>query len=694
MARAPRAKALENTSGPRRAATTRTKVEHLPLAEPSSGNEVLVTGGTGFIGRYLIERLLQRPDLIVHVLVRGGSEDKFEALRTRFPDAGNRLRSITGDITDIGLMSAADAERIGARLSQVYHLAAAYDMEMDEHFASRVNVDGTQNVVDFCNLLQGRVTLHHVSSVAVAGAEWSGTFSESMFDEGQVLEHPYYRTKFAAEALVRRNCQGPFRIFRPGIVVGDSRTGEMDKIDGPYYFFKAIQKISHRLPKWAPLLGIDGGRLPICPVDYVAAAIDEISNQPGLDGQCFHLLQSPPPRVGRVLSIFLEAAHGPEFALKLHLPAIPHTLRKFGRQVPEAIQRKLAKTIGVPLSVLGYAFNQAVFDNKNTRHALRGTGIRCPDLREYADKLWAYWEMYLDLTIHVPPKLHHRIAGKVVLVTGASSGIGFAAAKKLAAAGAKVLLVARTVEKLEECKAIIEKIGGQAYVYPCDLTDMDDIDRLAKQVLHDFDHVDILVNNAGRSIRRSVFESFRRFHDFERTMQLNYFGPVRLIMKLLPSMAKRKSGHIINISSIGVLANAARFSAYVASKAALDAYTRCLSAEVRASKIHTTAIYMPLVRTPMIAPTKVYDYVPTWSPDDAADTVIRAIVERPKSIATSLGTMASISYALWPKVNDYILSMGFNLFPSSSSAIRGRRDGHKPTLEQVVFANVFKGEHW
>lgn len=285
-----------------------------------------------------------------------------------------------------------------------------------------------------------------------------------------------------------------------------------------------------------------------------------------------------------------------------------------------------------------------------------------------------------------------------MLITGASSGIGFTTAKKLAIAGVKVILVARTLAKLEETQRTIEKAGGEAFVYPCDLNDMKAIDAMTLVVLKDFGHVDILINNAGRSIRRAVMESYDRFHDFERTMQLNYFGPVRLMMALLPSMVHRKQGHIINISSIGVLANAARFSAYVASKSALDAFTRCLSAEVRAQNIHTTAIYMPLVRTPMIAPTKIYSYIPTWSPDDAADTVIKAILERPKSIATTLGTAASISYALWPKLNDYILSKGFQLFPSSSAAKgskdKGKGEREKPTLEQVVFANVFKGEHW
>jgi len=212
-------------------------------------------------------------------------------------------------------------------------------------------------------------------------------------------------------------------------------------------------------------------------------------------------------------------------------------------------------------------------------------------------------------------------------------------------------------------------------------------------VLADFGHVDVLVNNAGRSIRRAVVESYDRFHDFERTMQLNYFGAIRMIMNLLPGMTAQRSGHIVNISSIGVLTNAARFSAYVASKAALDAYGRCLSAEVKHKNIEVTAIYMPLVRTPMIAPTKVYDYAPAWSPEHAADTVLNAILKRPKSVETALGTAAQLSYALWPRLNDTVMNRTFRAFPSSTAA-KGRRTGEKPTLEQTVLANVLKGKHF
>lgn len=292
-------------------------------------------------------------------------------------------------------------------------------------------------------------------------------------------------------------------------------------------------------------------------------------------------------------------------------------------------------------------------------------------------------------------KLEHlfqeKVAGKIILVTGASSGIGLTISKKLALAGAHVLLVARTIEKLEEAQKEIEQSGGKASIFPCDLSDMDAIDAASQEILATVDHIDILINNAGRSIRRAVHESLDRFHDFERTMKLNYFGAVRLVLNLLPHMIQRKDGHIINISSIGVLANATRFSAYVASKAALDAFSRCLSAEVHSHKIAITSVYMPLVRTPMIAPTKIYKYVPTLSPEQAADLIAYAIVKRPKKIATHLGYLASITYAIAPEINNKLMSIGFNLFPSSTASV-----GKEQQLNwiQKAYACLFPGEHW
>ena len=284
-----------------------------------------------------------------------------------------------------------------------------------------------------------------------------------------------------------------------------------------------------------------------------------------------------------------------------------------------------------------------------------------------------------------------KVQGKVALITGASSGIGLTVAKRLAAAGAHVLLVSRTEETLKEVQAEIQAEGGQADIFPCDLNDMNAIDEVSKQIIASVDHIDILINNAGRSIRRAVHESVDRFHDFERTMQLNYFGAVRLVLNILPQMMGRKDGHIINISSIGVLANATRFSAYVASKAALDAFSRCLSAEVHSHKIAITSVYMPLVRTPMIAPTKIYKYVPTLSPEQAADLVAYAIVKRPKKVATNLGRLASITYSIAPGINNKLMSIGFNLFPSSTASV-GKQE--KLNIAQRAYARLFPGEHW
>ena len=206
------------------------------------------------------------------------------------------------------------------------------------------------------------------------------------------------------------------------------------------------------------------------------------------------------------------------------------------------------------------------------------------------------------------------MSGKVVVVTGGSSGIGQATAVMMARAGAHVAIVARSADKLAEVVQEIEAEGGSAHSFSADLADMDSCDQVIDRIVRELGSIDVLVNNAGRSIRRSIATSYDRFHDFERCMQLNYFGSLRLIMRALPLMQKKRRGQIINISSIGVLSNAPRFSAYVSSKAALDAFSRCAAAEFSDTGVSFTTINMPLVRTPMIAPTKMYDNVPTITP--------------------------------------------------------------------------------
>jgi thioester reductase-like protein len=443
-----------------------------------------VTGGTGFIGRFLVSRLLQREDAVVYLLCRKSSHSKFHDLMDELGATEQQLIPIFGDISQSSLVADADLAKLKGTIHHVFHLAAIYDMNMSEAEGEAINNQGTRNVVNFVNQLGGKVKLHHMSSIAVAGTEWEGVFKESMFDEGQTFNHPYYSSKFTSEKIVRDESQVPYRIYRPGMVVGDSQTGIMDKVDGPYYFFKMIQRIRNNVPKWLPLLGITGGQMPVCPVDYVADATDYIAHKEGLDGRAFCLVQNPAPSVGDFMQIMFTAAHGPDFAKNFDVPDIkvPSKAKElFNKFAVSDLANTISNSLGAPISTLTYAFNKFEFDDKNTRQALKGSNISCPRLEDYADKLWDYWEWNLDSAAFMSGKELNVVKGKIALITGASSGIGLTVAKKLGKAGAHVLLVARGVEKLEQTAEMIRKVGGTATIYPCDLANLTAIDEMADQ---------------------------------------------------------------------------------------------------------------------------------------------------------------------------------------------------------------------
>jgi NAD(P)-dependent dehydrogenase (short-subunit alcohol dehydrogenase family) len=655
-----------------------------------------VTGATGFIGRNLVERLLER-DGDVYVLVREGSLDRLDRLIERW-GADDRIHPVIGDLTRprLGLSDEQVAELDG-RIDHFFHLAAVYDMTADAEANRIANVEGTRHAVQLGNALHAGL-FHHVSSIAAAGM-YKGLFREDMFDEGQKLDHPYHRTKFESEKIARTQTTGPWRVYRPAVVVGNSQTGEMDKIDGPYYFFTAIKMARHYLPGWFPLVGPELGYTNIVPVDFVAAALDHIAHLPGLDGQAFHLTAPKSQRSGDVINEFAKAAHAPQLSVRIDtrlIQALPKGTLSMLMKLPAArgVRRALLADFGIPEEVLGYIGLTAQFDTRDTERALVGSGISVPPLESYAAKLWDYWERNLDPDLFKDRSFEGAVAGKTVLITGASSGIGRAAAIKIAKAGGIPILVARGTEKLEETKQEIEDMGGTAYAYSADLSSPESIDELCSRVLADHDAIDVLVNNAGRSIRRSIALSYDRFHDFERTIQLNYLGTIKLIMGLLPHMRERKSGLIVNVSSIGVQTSPPRFSAYVASKAALDAWTRVVGSECIGDNVHFTTIHMPLVRTPMIAPTKIYDSFPTISPEEAADLICEAIRAKPKQINTRLGTFGEVSYALFPKAVDQILSAAYKVFPDSAAA-KGQKDPEEhASTEQVALAHLMRGVHW
>ena len=230
-------------------------------------------------------------------------------------------------------------------------------------------------------------------------------------------------------------------------------------------------------------------------------------------------------------------------------------------------------------------------------------------------------------------RLREAVEGKVVLITGASYGIGEATALRLGTAGARVVLVARSRERLEGLAAQIAELGGTANAHPCDLADPDAVEELAADLLDEYGRVDVLISNAGKSIRRSIELSYERFHDFQRTIDINYLGPVRLVLALVPSMRERHEGHIVNVSTMGVrIPPTPRWAAYLSSKAAFDVWLRCLAPEMHQDGVTCTSLYLALVHTRMSDPTPIFRNMPGLSPDQAAGLVCRAIVERPREI--------------------------------------------------------------
>jgi NAD(P)-dependent dehydrogenase (short-subunit alcohol dehydrogenase family) len=655
-----------------------------------------VTGGTGFIGRYVLERLLEREGKI-YVLVRAQSRERMDAIVERLEAPKGRIVQVVGDLTEPNLgLTKEDREKIKG-VDHFLHLGAIYDITASDQANREINVGGTINAVRLANSLD-HATFHLVSSIAIAG-RYNGTFREDMFDAGQSLEWPYDRTKFESEQIVREEVNGPWRVYRPSIVVGDSRTGAIDKIDGPYMMFPWLKRAAKRLPAWLPTPGIVGGKINMVPVDFVAGAIDHLMHKKGLDGRAFHVVDPYPPTVGETISTFARAAGAPAFNLRTSTPLIqstPRLLLKASELNPATrlIADEIVGALGLPKQFVSYIDNPTRFDCVETFKELEGSGLSVPPLETYATTLWDYWERNFNSGAVENRKLRRSVNGKVVVITGASSGIGEVVAHRVGRAGATVILVSRTASKLEMIRDEIVDAGGRADVFPADVSDVADCERVIDEIIAEHGRVDILVNNAGRSIRRSLASSADRFHDFERTMQLNYFGALRLIMSVLPGMRARKYGRIINVSSIGTQSYPPRFSAYVASKSALDAFSRCAQPEVIGDGVIFTTVYMPLVKTPMTAPTTIYKAFPMITPHEASELVIKGMIGTPRKVTTNLGRAGEVLHAVSPELADRILGTAYTLFPESAAAKGAGGSREQITPEAIAFAHVMRGVHW
>jgi thioester reductase-like protein/short-subunit dehydrogenase involved in D-alanine esterification of teichoic acids len=625
-----------------------------------AGMRYVVTGGTGFIGRRVVSQLLARDgDSEVVVLVRRESLGRFERLATQW---GSRAKPLVGDLTMPGLGLADDVVAELGPVDHVVHCAAIYDITAAEAQQRAANVEGTRGVIELAQRVDA--TLHHVSSIAVAGT-YRGEFTENDFDVAQDLPTPYHRTKFEAEMLVRSTQGLRYRVYRPAVVVGDSRTGEMDKVDGPYFFFGVLAKVA-RLPKFTPMALPDTGRTNIVPVDFVVDALVALMHAPDRDGQTFHLTAPKTIGLRGIYRGVANAAGLPPLLGSLPRSAATPIIRATGRA--KVLRNMAATQLGVPGEILDVVDLFPTFTSENTEEALRGTGIAVPEFASYAPKLWRYWAEHLDPDRARRDDPAGPLVGKHVVITGASSGIGRASAMAVAERGATVFALARNADALDDLVAEIRAASGQAHAFTCDVTDSASVEATVKDILGRFDHVDYLVNNAGRSIRRSVSASTDRLHDYERVMAVNYFGSVRMVLALLPHWRERQFGHVVNVSSAGVQASSPKYSAYIPSKAALDAFAEVVGTETLSDHITFTSIHMPLVKTPMIVPSRRLNPIPPISAEHAAAMVVRGLVEKPARIDTPVGTLADVGTYFAPKLSRRMLHQIYLGYPDSAAA--------------------------
>lgn len=651
--------------------------------------KIFVTGSTGFLGRYVVERLATHGHTL-GLLVRTSTADRLAPwlaqLSATAAHAGGAVALHTGDVMEHHL-GGVDLDDY----THVIHLAGLYDLLANEDLIQSVNVEGTANVLASIRRAGGRAVLTHLSSVAVAG-DHKGRFQESDLDLGQAHPTAYHRSKFEAEVLVREERDLDIRVVRPAAVVGDSRTGQADRHDGPYVLFSAIKALRYALPGWTPLVGWTPGHLDMVPVDYAADVIVQIALAPGLTGQTFHLVDPAPPTFRRAFNTFAAAAGGPQLVHSLAgasklWPGLGQMVGSLG--AVQGLRTAALEQLGIP-AVFERARNfDVVFDRSQLDAALSGTGIVAPPLTAYAPALWDYWSRHLDPDRSAELVRSRGMADKRVLITGASSGVGEALARLCASHGAEVVLVARRQDELDRVAAQIRERGGTAHVRTCDLSDLDACDALVRDVLVSIGPIDVLINNAARSIRRTIAETYDRANDYERTMRLNYLAPVRLCLGFLPSMVERRRGHVVSVLTAGTHMPTPRFAAYVASKAALSAFTDTLSAEYLHEGVHATNVYLGWVKTPMMTATAKYkdmadDRQGVTSPDEAAAWILDGILARKRHIKSGTTTRRFALNQLSPAFMTRALSYVYRVYHDDADRFP------ELTVDRALFKRFFK----
>jgi thioester reductase-like protein/NADP-dependent 3-hydroxy acid dehydrogenase YdfG len=562
-----------------------------------------VTGATGTLGRHLVAELLARREGQVAVLVPHESLPRLSQLQRRRWQS-ERIEPVVGDLTApyLGVDPAWIEEHKGT-VSGFFSVGAAYDVTASPERNEQVVVVGTRSAVTLAAAL-GADTLHHVSSVAVAG-DYRGVFDETMFDEGQSLPSAYHRTAFDAERIVREECTIPWRIYRPSIVVGSSQTGAMDAVDGPYYLFPSLKRLRD-VPDSIPLVSVDLGDANVVPADYVASALDHLASVEGLDGQTFHLVNPEPQSTVDAINTLASAAGAPRFAVPIDrtvtaaLPQalVPISLLTTALRSPPA-QRVLAHTIGrlgIPPAVITDLAFTATFAAGHTERATAGSGIVCPSLESYAAAIWDYWELHLDPAAARDVALRKALQERKVVVTGATSSLGRAMALKIAQAGGTSVLVGGSTEDLEETAAEVEETGSVTSVFAGDLADLEALDALTERIVDEHPLIDIVVNLAGYSSTAPLPVASSGFSDLDRTIQVDFLGPVRIVGGLLPALRASEDGHLVNVGPAERRAAFSTPASSAAARAAFDAWSRAVSSELSDDGIRLTSLHVPEIR--------------------------------------------------------------------------------------------------
>ncbi|MFZ2510300.1 MAG: SDR family oxidoreductase [Gordonia sp. (in: high G+C Gram-positive bacteria)] len=620
-----------------------------------------VTGGSGFIGRRALVRLLSHDDAEVTVLVRAQSLPKLAAVLEKI-DGGDRVVTAVGDLIPGNLGGRDDVLTDSATggYDHVIHLAGCYDFEADDETLTAVNVEGTARVAAFA--ARHGALLHHISSTAVAG-DHHGAFTEADFDLGQGFPTACHRSQFDAERTVRETAGLRWRIYRPSAVVGHSITGETDRADGLYYFFPQLTALA-QLPAAVPLPVMNIGDINLVPVDYVVKAIDALhTHRDDESGLVFHLADPERRTVTDLFNALAPAVGGPRGFGAMPAVLARSVMSAIGLTPLRAGRDLVAQQMGIPPVMIDVVSVPVQLVSDDTAVTLGELGVTLPQFTTYLPNLWSYWSDHLDPGRHRRDDPRGPLVGKNVVITGGSSGIGKSTARMAITRGANVILVSVDDEQLfetaDELNAEVPQPGmplGTAVAYPADITDEGSVRTLVKSIIAEQGHIDLLVNNAGRSIRRSSLNSLDRAHDYQRMMAVNYFGAVYLTLSVLPHMVERQSGHIVNVSDVLVQSRSARFGAYAASKAALEAFADATSAETLSDHVTFTNVRLPLTRTRMIAPTRAYESRRgIWGVDKAASRVLKAMIDRPRRVNSLVGGLAEASHRLAPQLTNRLL---------------------------------------